>query len=57
MKITQVKSANGDRTSRSATRCARSACAASARPSSATDSPQLRGMVHRVRHLIKVEEK
>ena len=41
----------------SATRCARSACAASARRSSAPDSPQLRGMVHAVRHLVVVEEK
>ena len=44
--ITQVKSANGTN-ARSATRCGRSACAASARRSSARTRPQLRGMLHR----------
>ena len=41
-------------TSASSTRCARSACAGSATPSSVEDSPQMRGMIHKVRHLVEV---
>ena len=53
--ITQRRSRNGA-TRASATRCARSGCAASATRSSADDTPQVRGMLHAVRHLVEVEE-
>ena len=42
---------------RSATRCARSGLRGIGKSVERPDSPQLRGMVHRVRHLITVEEK
>ncbi len=54
--ITQVKSANGTNAAQRETLRSlglRGIGKAVERP----DSPQLRGMVHRVRHLITVEEK
>ena len=40
----------------SSTRCARSVCAASARRSRSRTRPQMRGMLHKVRHLVEVDE-
>ncbi len=56
LSITQVKSANGTNNAQRETLRSlglRGIGKAVERP----DSPQLRGMVHRVRHLITVEEK
>ena len=56
IKITQVKSANGTNQAQRSTLESlglRGINKSVERP----DSPQLRGMVHRVRHLITVEEK
>ena len=46
LKVTQVKSAQRLQAEPAATRCARSACAGSARPSRCSDTPQSRGMLH-----------
>ena len=52
----QVKSANGANAAPARHAALARACARSATRSSARTSPQLRGMVHAVRHLVKVEE-
>jgi large subunit ribosomal protein L30 len=56
MLITQVKSANGTDKAQRAT-LESLGLRGIGKSVEREDSPQLRGMVHRVRHLIKVEEK
>jgi large subunit ribosomal protein L30 len=56
MKITQVKSANGaNKPQRETLRSL--GLRGIGKSVEREDSPQLQGMVHRVRHLVKVEEK
>ena len=43
-------------TSASSTRCARSACAGSGRPSRSSTTRRSAGMLHKVRHLVEVQE-
>ena len=54
MKVTQVKSKNGAN-QRSSRRCARSGLRRIGHTVEVKDNPQARGMLHRVRHLVRID--